>query len=216
MSEKLGEDNAKTWGAPEVAPAPEEVGFEVGRPRLGGLEVPVEFSEQQAAVLNAAADEIIPPGEGFPAPSEVDVVDFIGRYVTPSGEDARHYPFAGEDDFKAAVDRLGEGFLSADRAGRVEALERLESEDETFFTQLRNLVFYGYYSRPAVTLAVQENLPAARDYHGPPQPYGYIRTIERWEADEEVFSGRGGGGYIATEDVKRIDLSKIGWIQNGR
>lgn len=213
MSERLGEDKSKVWGAPEVSPDPAESGFEVGRPRLGGLEFPVEFSEQQIAILNAAADEIIPPGEGFPAPSEVDVVDFIGRYVTPSGEEALHYPFVQEDDFKAAIDRLGENFISADSADRVETLKQIETEDETFFTQLRNLVYYGYYSKPAVTLAIQENLPAGRDYHGPPQPYGYIRTIERW--DESMYS-HGRGSYIKTDDVERIDLSQIGWIQNGQ
>ena len=213
MSEKLDEQKPKVWGAPEVAPDPSVVGFDVGRPRLGGAEVPIEFSEQQTAILNAAADEIIPPGEGFPAPSEVNVVDFIGRYVTPSGEKAIHYPFAEEDDFKAAVDKLGEEFVSADSAKRVETLKRIETEDETFFTQLRNMVFYGYYSMPAVTQAIQKNVPAGRDYHGPPQPYGYIRTIERW--DESLFE-HGRGRYIPTEDVQRIDLSNIGWIQNGK
>lgn len=216
MSEQTSEQ-PKVWGAPEVAPDPVVSGFDVGRPRLGGLEQPVEFSEQQTAILNAAADEIIPPGDGFPAPSEVDVVDFIGRYTAPSGEKAIHYPFAEEDEFKANIDSLGESFLSADSAGRVEILKKVESEDEEFFTQLRNMVYYGYYSRPAVTLAIQKNIPAARDYHGPPQPYGYIRTIERWSADEETFEARGSSGsYIATEDVERIDLSKIGWIKNGK
>lgn len=217
MSERLGEERPKVQGAPEVAPDPGESGFDVGRPRLGGLETPVEFSEQQTAILNAAADEIIPPGEGFPAPSEVNVVDFIGRYTTPSGEEATHYPFVEEDRFKAAVDSLGEEFVSADSARRVEILKRVETEDETFFTQLRSMVYYGYYSMPAVTQAIQKNVPAGRDYHGPPQPYGYIRTIERWSADEEIFNARGASGsYIATEDVKRIDLSNIGWIQNGK
>lgn len=201
-------------GAPEVAPDPRaEGGFEVGRPRLGGLESPVQFSERQTAILNAAADEIIPPGGGFPAPSEVNVVDFIGRYVAPSGYKAIHYPFAEEDDFKAAVDGLGEDFLSAESKGRVERLEGLETEEGPFFEQLRNLVYYGYYSATEVTLAIQKNLPAGRDYHGPPQPYGYIQTIEWW--DEDLLAERGGGGHIATEDVERIDLDKVGWIENG-
>ena len=145
------------------------------------------------------------------------MVDFIGRYTAPSGEKAIHFPFVEEDDFKAAVDGLGEDFLSADSAGRVETLKRIEKEDETFFEQLRNLVYYGYYSRPAVTLAIQKNIPAARDYHGPPQPYGYIKSIERWKSDEETFDSRGSSGsYIATEDVRPIDLSKIDWVQNGK
>ncbi len=218
MSEKLGEA-PKEMGGPEVAPDPrleEKNGFELGRPRLGGLDFPVQFSEQQTAILNAAADEIIPPGGGFPAPSEVNIVNFIGRYLAPSGEDPIHYPFAGEDDFKAAVDSLGEDFLSDDSKGRVETLERVEKEEEAFFDQLRSLVYYGYYSMTEVTLAIRKNLPAGRDYHGPPQPYGYISTIEWW--DEDTLASRGGGcdGYIATEDVERVDLSKVDWIKNGK
>lgn len=202
MSEKLGQA-PKEMGGPEASPDPsqDEYGFELGRPRLGGLEVPIKFTEQQVAILNAAADEIIPPGGGFPAPSEVGVVDFIGCYLAPSGQDPIHYPFAGEDDFKAAVDELGEEFVSAGSEGRVQTLKQIEQEKETFFSQLRDLVYYGYYSKPEVTLAINENLEAGRDYHGPPQPYGYIRTIERW--DESLFP-RGRGNYIQTEDVEPV------------
>ena len=214
MAEKLGEASTPL-GAPEVAPDPGAEGYleASGRPRLGGLKTPIEFTEKQVEILDAAADEIIPPGEGFPAPSEVDVVDFIARYVAPSGQLAKHFPFAVEDDFKASVDALGDDFLSADSKGRVETLKRVEKEDETFFDQLRSLVYYGYYSMTEVTLAIRKNIPAGRDYHGPPLPDGYIRCIEPW--DEEVLAARGGGSrYIATEDVKRIDLSKIGWIKD--
>ena len=118
------------------------------KPRLGGLARPVGFSETQAAILNAAADELVPGGEGFPWPSEVRIVNFIGRYVTPSGDEPRHFPFAAEDEFKAKVDGLGEGFLSADPAGRVEILRRVEREEEAFFGQLGDLV---YYAQPEVT-----------------------------------------------------------------
>lgn len=190
-------------GAPEVAPDPRvEGGFEVGRPRLGGFRIPVRFSRRQAAILNAAADEIIPPGKGFPAPSEVDVVEFIGRYVTPKSEDPIHYPFAGEEEFKAAVDRLGEGFVSANSAQRVEVLESIEEEDETFFSQLRNLIYFGYYSRPEVIRAINKNLEAGRDYHGPPQPYGYAHLIEEWG---DTRFPRERGEYVRTEDVAPVN-----------
>lgn len=214
MAEKLGEA-AAPLGAPEIAPDPgEEGGYEItGRPRLGGLKTPLEFTEKQTDILNAVADELIPPGEGFPAPSEVDVVGFIARYVTPSGYEAKHYPFAAEDNFKADVDSLGDDFLSADSNGSVEALKKVEKDNEEFFEQLRSLVYYGYYSRTEVTMAIRANIPAGRDYHGPPLPEGYIRCIEPW--DDEILAARGGGsGYIATEDVERIDLGKIEWFKN--
>lgn len=214
MSDKLGE-TAAPLGAPEVAPEPgPDSYFETGRPRLGGLERPVGFDDRQAAVLNAVADTMIPPGAGFPAPSEVDVVDFVGRYVTPSGYRNKHYPFACEDELKAGLDRLGDEFVRADAGGRTDALAALEKAEDPLFEQLRSLVYYGYYSRPEVTLAIRKTIPAGRDYHGPPLPYGYLSRIEPW--DEATLAGAGGGaGHKATEDVRRVDLSKVGWIRNG-
>ena len=214
MSEKLGEKPAP-FGAPEVTPDPgPETHFETGRPRLGGLENPVTFDELQIAVLNAVADTMIPPGRGFPAPSEVDVVDFVGRYVTPSGYRNKHYPFACEDEFKAGLDRLGQGFVDADTTGRTDAISGLEKAEDTLFEQLRSLVYYGYYSMPEVTQAIRRNLPAGRDYHGPPLPYGYLRGLEPWDSDTLAGAGQG-SGHVATDDVTRVDLSQIGWIQNG-
>lgn len=165
-------------------------------------------------MLNAVADTLIPPGGGFPAPSEVDVVGFVGRYLAPSGTRAVHYPFAAEDEFKAAVDGLGQRFVDADEAGRTAEIAGLERDDETFFGQLRSLVYYGYYSMTEVTLAIRRNVPAGRDYHGPPQPYGYLDTTEPW--DDATLATRGGvADYIATDEVTRVDLSKISWSRNG-
>ena len=111
-----------------------------------------------------------------------------------------------------SVDALGQGFVDADEAGRTETLARLETDDETFFGQLRSLVYYGYYSMTEVTLAIRKNIPAGKDYHGPPQPYGYLDTTEPW--DDATLETRGGlADHIATEDVQRVDLSGIEWIQ---
>jgi hypothetical protein len=179
--------------------------FLAQRARMGGFDPPITFSEEQRAILDAAADEIIPPGGGFPAPSAVDVVKFIARYVAPEGTTARHYPFAEEAAFKAGVDRLV-SFLEAGSAQRVEVLERISKEDETFFTQLRDLVYYGYYSRPAVIQAVRENLEAGRDYHGPPQPLGYLSVTEQWE-ESEIQQGR--GSYLKTKEIKRLPVESL-------
>lgn len=175
------------------------------RARMGGADPPITFSKQQQAILNAAADEIIPPGGGFPAPSAVDIVEFIARYVAPSGQKSRHFPFAEEGAFKAGVDRLGNAFVQSGSQRRIEILERASTEDATFFTQLRDLVYYGYYCRPAVTQAIRDNLEAGRDYHGPPQPLGYLSVTERWN-ESEIPKGR--GGYTKTKEIKRIPVEK--------
>lgn len=214
MSRSLGEASAPL-GAPEIAPEPgPDTYFEAGRPRMGGLATPVAFDEQQIAVLNAVADTMIPPGGGFPAPSEVDTVTFVARYVTPSGYRNKHYPFASEDEFTSGLDRLGADFLNADAAGRTRAIEALEQAGDPLFEQLRALVYYGYYSRPEVVQAIRKQIPAGKDYHGPPLPYGYLAVIEPW--DEVTLATAGGGagaGYIDTDAVERVDLSKLAWTK---
>lgn len=215
MDNALGEKPAP-FGAPETTATPGEAGgyFETGRPRLGGLQNPVRFDETQAAVINAVADTIIPPHPDWPTASEVDLVTFVGRYVTPSGYQNKHFPFATEDQFKAGLDGLGQSFVDgsvADRTAAIAALEKA-SQDGTdpLFEQLRALVYYGYYSRPVVTLAITRNLPAGRDYHGPPLPYGYLQTTEPWDEDL-LTQAQERGSYLETDEVTRVDLSQLSW-----
>ncbi len=211
MNDALGEEPAP-FGAPETSLSPGHGGsyFETGRPRLGGLERPVVFDQQQIAILQAAADTIIPPSPGWPAPSEVGIVTFIGRYVTPSGYRNKHFPFATEEEFKAGLDRLGPGFFAAEEQDRIDTIAALERAEDPLFEQLRALVYYGYYSRPEVVLAIRRNIRAGKDYHGPPLPYGYLETLEPW--DEETLANAGGpGSYLETDAVTRVDLSQLTW-----
>ena len=215
MSEKLGEAPAP-WGSPETTLRPGEGGgyFESGRPRLGGMQQPIPFGDGQAAVIRAVADTMIPPRDGWPDAGRTDIVTFVGRYVTPTGYRNKHFPFAEEDDFKAGLDGLGAAFVDGDIDARTASIQALEDAGDPLFEQLRALVYYGYYSRPEVTLAIRANVAAGKDYHGPPLPYGYLEFTEPW--DEETLDAAGGGsGFVATEDVRRVDLSKIGWL-NGK
>lgn len=177
--------------------------FRAASAEPGGNRVPVVLTDTQRAVLNAVADELIPPGGGFPPPSEVGVVDdFFVRYITPRSAPANWFPFAREDEFKAAVDRIAEPFLRAGHDGRVAQLEALEKEQPEFFGQLRALTYAGYYSRPAVLLALRQVLPAGRDYHGPPLPYGYDLTTPDWNE----ITPPGVGSYTETTDVVRVNV----------
>jgi hypothetical protein len=170
---------------------------------MGGFDPPITFTDRQREILNAAADELIPPGDGFPAPSAVGIVGFIARYVAPDGTAAVHYPFAEERTFKAKVDALEAALLGAGSSERVAALTQLSEQDEDFFAQLRGIVYYGYYSRPTVIQAVSDNLEAGRDYHGPPQPLGYLSVTEQWDPSE-IQSGR--GSYLETHQIRRLPL----------
>ncbi len=213
MNNALGEKPAP-FGAPETTVSPGWGGgfFENGRPRLGGLEQPVQFSDTQAAVINALADTIIPPAQGWPAASEVDLVAFCGRYITPSGYRNKHFPFAEYDSFTEALDELGPQFVDADASGRAQAFAELENAEDPFFEQIRALVYYGYYSRPEVVIAIRKNIPAGKDYHGPPLPYGYIQSLEPWD-DTTLAQANENGSYLETEQVTRVDLSKLTWTK---
>src|ERR1700712_6072577 len=127
MDDALGEKPAP-FGAPETPATPGERGgfFEPGRPRLGGLLDPIRFTDTQADVIDAAADTIIPPHPDWPRASELDLVTFVGRYVTPSGYRNKHFPFAEEDAFRAGLDRLGPSFADGARADRAGARAPLE------------------------------------------------------------------------------------------
>jgi hypothetical protein len=202
------------FGAPESTALPGEAGgfFEAGRPRIGGLLFPITFSDTQAAVIDAVADTIIPPHPDWPTASKLGMVEFFGRYVTPSGYKNKHFPFATEDEFKAGLDGLGQSFVDGSESDRAQAIAALEKAEDPLFEQLRALVYYGYYSRPRVTLAINDNLPAGRDYHGPPLPYGYLQTTEPW--DEELLAqAEEHGSYLETDEVVRVDLSQLTWTK---
>ena len=211
--EPIGEAPAP-WGAPEATVEPGEGGgfFETGRPRLGGLEQPVRFTDGQAAVIGALADTIIPPASGWPAASEVDLVAFCGRYITPPGYRNKHFPWADADSFTAALEKLGQTFVDADPTGRAESLAALEKAEDPFFGQIRALVYYGYYSRPEVVIAIRKNVPAGKDYHGPPLPYGYIQSLEPWD-ETTLAQANENGSYLETDQVERVDLSQLTWTK---
>jgi hypothetical protein len=177
------------------------LGLPGAKPPLGGWLPAVRFTATQAAVLDAIADQLIPAGDGFPAPSEVDVRGFISRYVTPAGQEPKWYPFLGEGDFGARLDALGVAFLGSDR--QVDILRGLERDDAEFFTRLRDVVYYAYYSRPAVIRVINAQLPAGRDYRDSPLPFGYSDVMDDW--DDELLA-RVRGTYTRTEDVERLPL----------
>src|SRR4051812_35260601 len=179
------------------------LGRPASKPPLGGWPGTSPFSPAHIAGLDALADTLIPGGDGFPAPSRVDVVSFVQRYVTPAGQDARWYPFLTEEDVKRHLDALGPLLVEGDEAARVRLVETLERDEPEFFARIRDLVYQAYYSRPEVIRAINQQLPAGRDYRITPQPFGYSSSTIDW--DDELLS-RVKGTYIPTDEVRRVPL----------
>lgn len=201
-------------GSPQSRSVTGEDSFETGRPRMGGSATPLDFDTAETEVIHALGDTVIPPGGGFPAPSEVGIATFFGRYTTPAGYHPKYYPHLREDDLRAALANLGAEFIESDEDARIKRIVRLESEEPDLFEKLRGLVYYGYYAAVEVTLAINKHIPAGRDYHGPPLPYGYIDSIEPWDEELLATAGKGAGAmYIHTDEVTRVDLSGLEWLQ---
>lgn len=189
---------------PQVGPDPRQE-WALAKARLGGNAVPVEFGELQKAMIDAVADEIIPPAPGWPPPSAVRITEFVARYVTPAGQPAKYYPFAAEDQFKHDLDALGQAFVDAPREQKIARLKELEAEKSEFFEQMKGLTYYGYYAQPEIVKAIRENLPAGRDYHGPPQPYGYLEVTEEWGGTEFPY---GRGSFVPTDQVRPVSVPR--------
>lgn len=166
----------------------------------------VSLDAATAALLGAFADTLIPPGGGFPAPSEARIVeDFICRYVAAESAETVYPPAVTEGDLATLGAALGAGFAGAAAAQRTDTVAVLEAERPELFGRLRMLVYAGYYSRPPVRAAIASELEAGRDYRGAPLPYGYDDVIEDW--DESLLSDV--GGYRATDEVGPVDRGAL-------
>ncbi|MFD1211399.1 hypothetical protein ACFQ36_05020 [Arthrobacter sp. GCM10027362] len=169
---------------------------------LGGSVRAVPFSGAQADVLLAFADVLIPPTGGFPAPSRTGILGYFGRYIVDHRVEAAHFPFINLDAVDKLADQLGTGFLPADREERTLLVQRLSEQDESLFLIFQALVYFAYYAQPEVVRAIQASGPAAGDFHGPPQPYGYPGE-EPWDP---ALLSHGRGTYARTQDIQRVDV----------
>lgn len=162
-----------------------------------------ELTANEYATLAAVLDALLPAEGCFPAPSECRVIeDFIVVRVPPAGESPPPYPGLDADGIKAVLARLdGQDDMTV-------ALEEFEREDPERFAALWALAVYGYYSRPEVTAAIQEEL--APGYHGAPLPLGYAHIIAPWDAEDPLqMPANPAGRYIPTDEVQPVDLGRI-------
>lgn len=164
------------------------------------------LTARQFAVLEAALDALLPPSGNFPKPSATDMIEgFVLKHISRPGEPVT-YPGIDLDDLRALLDGLDGA------ADTTVALQELEEESPAHFQALWALAVFGYYSRSEVTAAIQRDLDC--EYHGAPLPDGYVHVISPWDAFDPLEMPAGASGsYIATEDVRRVDLSQLAGLE---
>jgi hypothetical protein len=166
------------------------------------------LTEDERATLGAGLDALLPPEGSFPLPSATGLIDdFILRRVPEHDGRDLPYPRLSGAGLRALL------ALLADLARRAEgdmtaALDGLQRERPDDFTALWRLAVFGYYSRPETIAAIQRDL--APGYHGAPLPLGYNHLITPWDpADPLQLPQHPRGSYVATADVRRVDMSRL-------
>jgi hypothetical protein len=157
---------------------------------LGGEPAASPLSEEHVKKLHWLVDVLVPPENGFPAPSSTTLVeDFFPRYVSRDVDDLStsrspvRFPGISRAGLARLLDAVSVDALS--QSGQeAEALVRGVAEDfPEEFAGLLALTYYGYYSRPQVVEHLRRALPGGKYYQLSPQPYGYAEIMEDWPSD---------------------------------
>lgn len=123
-------------------------------------------------VLRAAADEIIPAGDGVPAASEVGTLEYLDGILRQSLSLTREFRSGLPALETISRKRFKKGFPRLSRADRVKALSELEKAEPRFFATLRDFVYEGYYLQPQVWKLIGYEFYPSQKPVPPMNPFG--------------------------------------------
>jgi hypothetical protein len=153
-----------------------------------------------AAELAALVDVLVPGDDAFPCASEVGVqAKLADRLTLMRGEGA-------VGALALALDAAGGPLARLDRDDRTAVVARVERERPEDFLLIRNVVYLSYYESPAVHEAIRA---MGFTYHASPLPIGY--DVGRFDAASDT-PRHGRGGFVRTDEVRRVDLSKLDFL----
>ncbi len=152
---------------------------------------------ETARLLRDLVDTMIPGDEQWPSAADVGVQGLLGlRLIEIFGEN-------GCDRLIADLAASGAPFTGKDRASREAIVARFEAADPKRFATVLLAIYTGYYEHPAVVAAVAalgmpyRARPVLGGYELP--PFNPLHDTPR----------HGRGGYVRTEDVRRVELSGL-------
>lgn len=151
----------------------------------------------QAELLRDLADTLIPGDESWPAAGLIGVqAQLCARLLVRDGE-------TGVPTLVRALCDCGAPFAGRTVEEREAIVARFEAAEPKLFAFVRDASYFAYYDSPLVVAAVQSL----------GQPYRAIPVLEGYPAppfDRDRDAPRHGRGfYVATNDVKRVDLSGL-------
>jgi hypothetical protein len=156
-------------------------------------------------MLAAFVDTLI-PGDGghWPSASEVGVHGILpGRLVEVRGPDV-------VAELTAAIESCGGPLAGKNAAERARVVARLEAEHPALFTLAHNAIYLAYYESPVVIGIIQS---LGHAYQAVPHAAGY--ELSPFDpARDRPQHGR--GHWIATDEVRRVDLSGLDFLAPAR
>jgi hypothetical protein len=154
-----------------------------------------------AGMLAALVDTLV-PGDGgrWPSASQVGVHEVLpGRLAEVRGPKAI-------EDLAKVLDGCGGIGAGTDAAACIAVVARFEAEHAALFTLVRNAVYLAYYESPVVVDLIRAH---GHLYQAVPHATGY--PLPPFDADRDRPQ-HGRGHWIATEEVRRVDLSGLDFI----
>tara|TARA_B100000745_G_scaffold254025_1_gene176388 strand:- start:497 stop:928 length:432 start_codon:yes stop_codon:yes gene_type:complete len=121
------------------------------------------LSKNNADILGEMVDLLIPANKNLPAPSKIDVVEYIDDALSNTPKMKRIF-------VEGLTDINNKNFLSLPKMEQIALLTKYESTNGTFFSLLLRHTYNAYYTNPIVVAGIGMT-------GRPPQPLGY--TLEK-------------------------------------
>ena len=121
------------------------------------------LSKNNADILGEMVDLLIPANKNLPAPSKIDVVEYIDDALSNTPKMKRIF-------VEGLTDINNKNFLSLPKMEQIALLTKYESTNGTFFSLLLRHTYNAYYTKPIVVAGIGMT-------GRPPQPLGY--TLEK-------------------------------------
>ena len=121
------------------------------------------LSKNNADILGEMVDLLIPANKNLPAPSKIDVVEYIDDALSNTPKMKRIF-------VEGLTDINNKNFLSLPKMEQIALLTKYESSNGAFFSLLLRHTYNAYYTNPIVVAGIGMT-------GRPPQPLGY--TLEK-------------------------------------
>ncbi|HET6518775.1 MAG TPA: hypothetical protein VFG47_03030 [Geminicoccaceae bacterium] len=156
-----------------------------------------------AETLADLVDVLVPGDDLFPRGS------LVGAQALLADRLRELYGEAALAELVEAIAACGGPLRPLDAAERAAVVARLERERPELFARVRTVAYLSYYEAPAVHAAIRA---MGFTYHAAPLPEGY--PVGRFEPETDA-PRHGRGRYLRTEEVRRVDLSRLGFVGGG-